>query len=94
MRGGGGDGGIEHGDLLVEFAEAVVDRDDHRLDRARTALLAAVGPTGFADAAGTAASFVAVVRVADATGIPFEDQKHEATRALRAELGIDAFDAA
>jgi len=78
MRGGGGDGGIEHGDLLVEFAEAVVDRDDHRLDRARTALLAAVGPTGFADA----------------TGIPFEDQKHEATRALRAELGIDAFDAA
>ena len=46
------------------------------------------------DAAGVIASFNAYSRAADATGIPIEDGKLEATVELRAELGLDALDVA
>ena len=73
------DGGAE--ERAPEIAEA-------RL-RARKALIAAVGEEGFVDAAGVVASFNAVVRIADATGIPVEDFKLEKTVEERAALGID-----
>jgi hypothetical protein len=37
------------------------------------------------------ASFNAVVKLADGTGIPLEDFKAEATRDLRAEFGLERF---
>ena len=83
------DGGIPHGRLLIEFAEAVLGGNDRELDRARDVLAGAVGAAGFVDAAGVVASFNAVVRVADATGIPLENFKSEQFTAVRAELGVD-----
>lgn len=86
---GDGDGGVPHGRQLIDFAEAVVGGTETELEPARKALVAAVGEEGFVDAAGVVASFNAVVRIADATGIPVEDFKLEKTVEERAALGID-----
>ena len=86
-----GDGGIPHGRVLVEFAEAVVGGDDGRLARARTTLAEALGAGGLVDAAAVVANFNAIDRIADATGIPIDAERVELTAGLRAELGIDAF---
>ena len=46
------------------------------------------------DSAAVVAIFNAVVRIADATGIPLEAYKIPLTADLRAELGIDDFPSA
>lgn len=52
-----------------------------------------MGGAALSDAAGVAALFNAIDRVADATGIPLEDDKAAMTQAMRAQLGIDDFGA-
>ena len=86
---GDGDGGVEHGRVLIDFAEAAIGAVEGELGEARDAVIGAVGEAGFVDAAGVVASFNAVVRIADATGIPVEDFKLARTVAERAALGID-----
>ena len=86
------DGGVPHGRLLVEFAEAVLGVDEEALARARAALHSAIGSPGLADAAGVVGLFNAIDRVADATGIPLEAEKLEASADFRAALGVDRFD--
>lgn len=86
-----GDGGVAHGAILVEFAEAVWDDDDARLDAARRAVIDVLGPAALVDSAGIAATFNAIDRVADSTGIPIDEVRLEPTAAFRASLGIDAF---
>jgi hypothetical protein len=86
-----GDAGVPHGRLLVEFAEAVLGDEALALTRARDALAAALGPAGLADAAGVVGLFNAIDRVADATGIPLEDEKAAASADLRAALDLDRF---
>ncbi|MPZ34705.1 MAG: hypothetical protein GEV13_27600 [Rhodospirillales bacterium] len=90
----GDDGGIAHGRLLVEFAEAVVGEDDARLLVARDRLAEAAGAAALVDAAAVVALFNAIDRVADATGTPLEEAKATASADFRASLGIDAFYAA
>ncbi len=60
------------------------------LDATRTALWRAVGDAALVDAAATVASFNAVVKIADGTGIPIEEAKAAATVELREALGLDA----
>ncbi len=86
---GSGDSGVPHGRLLLDFAEAVIGGTKGEITGARDALIPAVDVEGFVDAAGVVASFNAVVRIADATGIPVEDFKLERTVEERAALGID-----
>ena len=86
-----GDGGVPHGRLLMRFAEAVLDEDEAALSRARTELLRALGPEGFVDAAAVVGLFNAIDRVADATGIPREAEKAQASADFRAALGLDRF---
>ena len=62
---------VEHAPLLVEFAEAVVDRDAKRIAAARHAVLAAMGAAALVDVAAVTAAFHGFVRVADAIGIPY-----------------------
>lgn len=88
---GNHDGGVAQGGVLIEFAERVLDRDDAALHRARERVHAAVGADGLVDAAAVVGLFDAIDRVADATGIPLEPQKAEASADFRAALGIDAF---
>jgi len=88
------DGGVRHGRLLVEFAEAVLGEDEEALARARATIREAIGPAGLADAAGVVGLFDAIDRVADATGIPLEAEKAAASADFRAALALDRFDIA
>jgi hypothetical protein len=86
-----GDTGVVHGDLLIEFAEAVLGNDDDKLARARAAIGERMGATALVDAAAVAGLFNAIDRVADATGTPLEDWKAEQSEDLRDELRINDF---
>lgn len=88
---GGADGaGVPNGELLVRFAEAVLGTDPVALAQVRQELRDTLGEAVLSDVAATVASFDAVVKLADGSGIPLEEYKEEATRDFRADLGIDA----
>ena len=91
LTGAKGDGNIAHGALLVSFADAVIGTDDSKLADVRAEICATMGDAALVDAAAIAATFNAIDRVADATGIPLEDNKAESTADFRAALGINAF---
>jgi hypothetical protein len=67
------DAGIEHGRELMTFAEAFATRDETGLARARDILKTSGGDAVLVDAAGVAANFQRMVRIADATGIPIDN---------------------
>lgn len=75
--------------MLVAFVEAVLGEDKAALTATRRAVREAVGNAGFVDACATIASFNAVVKLADGSGIPLEDWKAERTADIRAALDID-----
>jgi hypothetical protein len=87
----GGETGVPHAAALIEYGEAVLGDDAARRARARRAVYEALGPAGLADAAAIVASFNAVVKLADGTGIPLEEAKAAATADLRAQLGLERF---
>jgi hypothetical protein len=91
LVGAEGDGNIPHGALLVAFADAVLGDDDRRLAETRTAVGQKIGGAALVDAAAIVATFNAIDRVADSTGIPIEDGKAASTADVRAELGVNAF---
>jgi hypothetical protein len=91
LTGAQGDGNIPHGALLVAFADAVIGNDDRQLAIVRAAVLREMGDAALVDASAIAATFNAIDRVADATGIPIEDNKAASTADFRAALGINAF---
>ena len=88
---GDADGGVPHGTVLVAFVDAVLGGPDAGLAGARDSVRSAVGDAGFVDACATIASFNAVVKLADGTGIPLEDWKESRTRDIRDSLKIDSF---
>ena len=86
------DSGVPDGALLMAFAEAAV-ADAADLDARRQAVLEALNAEALVDAAAVIAIFQAVVKIADATGIPLEDAKAEISAGFRQELGLDEFTA-
>ncbi len=85
----GGGGGVAAGEELAAYAEAVAGDGD--MAAAISALRRSVGDAGWVDAAGVAATFNAIDRVADAIGIPLEPRKAEVSADFRSELEIDAW---
>lgn len=85
----GDESGIANAGLLIEFAEAAVGADPARLDAAREAVIATMGEAALSDTAAVAALFNAIDRVADATGIPLEDEKAAMVDKLRNQMGVD-----
>ncbi len=83
--------GILHGTLLVQFAEALASRDEPALDLARQNLRDAAGETVLVDAAGVAANFQRMVRIADSVGIPVDDMSSELGIGIRQELSLEKF---
>jgi len=69
----------------------VLGEDAAALQRARAAVRRDLGDAAFVDACAAIASFNAVVKLADGTGIPIEDWKVERTRDIRSVLAIDAY---
>ncbi len=85
------DEGVVAGALvLLDFADAYFAKNGG-LAAARDRVRDALGPGALVDAAGIIAIFDAVVRIANATGIPLEDEKARVSEDFRAELGIDDF---
>lgn len=82
--------GVPHGGKLLKFVDSVLKSSEAELEASRRDLLEAIGAAAFVDACATVASFNAVVKIADGTGIPLEAAKAARTRGLRTELGIDA----
>lgn len=91
LTSGSGDGNIRHGGLLVAFADAVLGNDETCLSAVRTEIHTKLGDAALVDAAAIVATFNAIDRVADSTGIQIEESKAQATADLRATLGINAF---
>jgi hypothetical protein len=83
--------GIEHGEALIAFAEAMVGDDDDVLAQARDALSLVMGAAAMVDAAGVASNFERMVRIADATGIPLDERMEQMTRTVRTELDLERF---
>lgn len=85
------DSGVAHGTLLIRFAEAVLGDDEAELDAIRHDVRAALGPQALVDASAIVATFMQMVRIADATGIavvgPMLDKSHD----FRHELGLHRF---
>ena len=83
--------GIEFGAQLMEFAQAVAKRDEQALPVARDALLGAAGPGVLVDAAGVAANFQRMVRIADSIGIPYDNVESELSQQIRTDLDLTSF---
>ena len=83
--------GVAGEGCLNELADAFYAGDLERAERAREGVVTTLGSEALVDAAGIIGMFDAVVRVADATGIPLEDYKVEASEDFRAVLGISDF---
>ncbi|MDG2304877.1 MAG: hypothetical protein P8R42_09505 [Candidatus Binatia bacterium] len=87
--GRGGSGGLPHGEEIVRFGEAVSKGED--AGGARDALIEAVGPAGFVEAAGIVGIFNGLVRTADASGIPLDDGTRDASGEFREALGLESY---
>ena len=85
------DTGIENDTILIAFADAVVADDKAALNSTRRQISDAMGEAAIVDAAGVAAYFNGIDRIADATGTPVDPASAEATMEMRAALGIDKF---
>lgn len=85
------DMGIQHGQELMLFAEALARGDKSLLQAARRRLFDQAGAAVLVDAAGVAANFQRMVRIADSIGIPVDDMTTELGQQVRADLNLTAF---
>ena len=83
--------GIEYGTELMSFAESLAQRDEPGLARSRTALRQAAGDKVLVDAAGVAANFQRMVRIADSIGIPFDNMQSDFANSIQTELNLARF---
>ena len=83
--------GVEHGNLLIAFAEAMVGEGDDTLTHVRHAVIEAMSAEALVDAAGVASNFERMVRIADATGIPLDERMEVLSREVRDALQLERF---
>ena len=86
-----GDGRVPHGRLLIELAEAVASWRWDEVADLRSAGSRLLGPQGTSDAILIASGFNGITRLADAIGIRLDRHTADASVAMRANLGINAF---
>lgn len=87
MIDGSVESGVPHAALFSEFVEALSEGDTERLARVRNAIGETLGPEAVVDTAGATASFNAVVKVADGSGVQVEEFKVELIKQLPKKLG-------
>ena len=83
--------GIAYGAELMSFAESIALGDEKGMVESRKALLTAAGPAVVVDAAGVAANFQRMVRIADSIGIPFDYMDSATVQGVQQELGLKRF---
>ncbi len=85
------DQGIEFGSQLMRFAEAVAGRDERSISAARTSLIEVAGHDVMVDAAGVAANFQRMVRIADSIGIPYDAAATRTSKEIQQQLNLRSF---
>jgi hypothetical protein len=85
--------GVEHGNLLIAFTEAMVRDDDATLTQTRHAVIEELSPEVMVDAAGVASNFERMVRIADATGIQLDARMEALSQGVRDALHLERFTA-
>jgi hypothetical protein len=83
----------EEGAGSSRFGEASA-AGESEIAKARDRVRAELGPAAMIDAAAVIGNFERMVRIADGTGIPLDTPVNVATESIRADLGIDQFEAA
>lgn len=83
--------GVKYGSELMQFAESFALRNESSLELARKTLLDTAGAAVLVDAAGVAANFQRMVRIADSMGIPVDDMASELSQSIRNELELGRF---
>ena len=83
--------GIAFGAELMHFSESIALRDEKIIAESRKALLTAAGPAVLVDAAGVAANFQRMVRIADSIGIPFDYMDSTMAQGIQQDLGLKRF---
>ena len=86
-----GDGRVPHGRLLIQLAEAVASWRWSEVATLRSAGSRVLGPQETSDVILIASGFNGITRVADAIAIRLDPHTADASIALRANLGINAF---
>ena len=82
--------GVEHGGVLLRFADAAVGRAPD-LPETREALHAAMGVDAVVDCAAVVANFQRMVRIADGCGIPLDPPTIGASADFRERLGVHTY---
>lgn len=82
---------LQHGDILVELAEAIVSRDTEAIELARAKVYEALGNDATVDAVAVASAFHGFVRIADAIGIPYTTAAQGKGNDIHEEVGINDF---
>ena len=83
------DGGVEHGKLLVELVDAVIDETADPTE-ARRRLVDAAGPGLLVEAGAVLGMFHLNDRVADALGAPLDELLIDYRRKIGEKLGLHA----
>jgi hypothetical protein len=86
------DPGVPHGEWLRALTEAAIRGDWLQLGNIRPQAEAAMGEQQTLDALTVAAAFNGITRVADATGIPLDQNTADTTVEMREETGIQRFE--
>ena len=86
------DPGVPHGKWLRALTEAAIRSDWLELAQIRPQAEAAMGQQPVIDALTVAAAFNGITRVADATGIPLDQNTADTTFELRKQTGIQRFE--
>jgi len=82
---------IPLGAELMKFAECVAAHDAEQLADIRATLVQKAGAAVLVDAAGVAANFQRMVRIADAIGIPVDDMESSLGKSVREAIDIKGF---
>src|SRR4029453_17791198 len=85
------DGGVEHGKLLIELVDAVIDESADPAE-GRRRLVAGAGPGLLVEAGAVLGMFHLNDRVADAMGAPLDELLIDYRRKIGKKLGLDAGD--
>ncbi len=84
--------GVKHAQHLRALTEAAISSDWLKLAEIRPQIESAIGRQQTVDTLVVASAFNGITRVADATGIPLDDNVALATVSLRNETGIQRFE--
>ncbi len=85
------DSGVAHGELLTLLAEQTAGSAWQALQQTLATAKEVMGEQQAVDALVVASAFNGITRVADATGIPLDENTEETTIAMREAVGLDDF---